>query len=212
MIEIEDIIKRKSNIKDEDLLTTLVEKLLINVGAPEVSPTNEEIDAYVRFLSRIYKTQVSKTQMRIIYEKQFKETHPINSELKRYFIKKAVRSESGVLVVTIVTKPGDNIKFSCPEKCAYCPTETNLEGIPTQPKSYISTEPAMMRATQNKFDIGDQIIDRIKSYLYTGNLQNDNKKKKMEVILSGGTWDVMPKSYRDSVVNEIYYTFTPLVI
>jgi len=211
MIEIEDIIKRKSNIKDEVLLTTLVEKLLINIGSPEISPTNDEIDAYVRFLSRIYKTQVSKTQMRIIYEKQFKETHPINSELKRYFIKKAVRSESGVLVVTIVTKPGDNIKFSCPEKCAYCPTETNLEGVPTQPKSYISTEPAMMRATQNKFDIGDQIRDRIKSYLYTGNLKNDDKKKKMEVILSGGTWDVMPKSYRDSVVNEIYYTFNTFI-
>jgi ELP3 family radical SAM enzyme/protein acetyltransferase len=148
--------------------------------------------------------------MRVVYEEHFKHI-PINEELKRYFVKRIMRSESGVLVVTIVTKPGENIKFSCPEKCAYCPTETDLNGNPTQPKSYISSEPAMLRATKNGFDIGEQIKDRIRSYMHTGNLKQDDKKKKIEVILSGGTWDVMPKEYRDQVINEVYYNFNILL-
>jgi ELP3 family radical SAM enzyme/protein acetyltransferase len=176
------------------------------MGDPSHTYSPEEFDKYLRILRRKYKVNASKIQLRVTYETHFKDI-PISPSLKRYFIKRVARSESGVLVVTIVTKPGDNIKFSCPEKCSYCPTETDRQGNPTQPKSYISTEPAMLRATQHKFDIGDQIRDRIRSYLSTGNIKKDNKKKKMEVILSGGTWDVMPKAYRDQVINEIYYTF-----
>ncbi len=125
----------------------------------------------------------------------------------RWLIKKATRSDSGVLVVTLVTKPGPNVKFSCPERCAYCPTETDLQGNPTQPKSYISSEPAMRRALQHNFDIKDQILDRLKAYLNTGNAVLDGTKKKIEVILSGGTWDVMPLEYRTQTINEIYWGF-----
>jgi ELP3 family radical SAM enzyme/protein acetyltransferase len=209
-MEIEDIIQREMKNCKEDVLNKFMEEFVNSAGSPEIQPTSKEIEKMAKYLFKKYKIHPSKLQMRVSYEKNFKKIS-INSDLKRYFIKNVVRSESGVLVVTIVTKPGENIKFSCPEKCAYCPTETNREGIPTQPKSYISTEPAMMRATQNKFDIGDQIRDRIKSYFYTGNITKDEKKKKMEVILSGGTWDVMPKIYRDQVINEIYYTFNTYV-
>ena len=205
-MDIEDIFPvKKYQYEDEDLVP-LVQELVETVGLETMNPSHEELESKMKQLCRKYKAHAAKTQLRGIYDQHFKQI-PINSALKRYFIKKVVRSESGVLVVTIVTKPGDNIKFSCPEKCAYCPTEMNLKGIPTQPKSYISTEPAMLRATRNEFDIGLQIKDRIRSYLYTGNIKRDEKKKKMEVILSGGTWDVMPKAYRDQVINEIYYTF-----
>jgi ELP3 family radical SAM enzyme/protein acetyltransferase len=68
----------------------------------------------------------------------------------------------------------------------------------------------MLRATRHKFDIGDQIRDRVRSYFYTGNLRRDQSKKKFEVILSGGTWDIMPKEYRDQVINEIYFTFNTM--
>lgn len=208
-MEIEDIVPVKSYQYSDDKVKPLVKDLLASVGDPSANPSHEEIHDQYNCLMRKYKIQATKTQIRTVYEKHFNNT-PINSSLKRYFIKRVARSESGVLVVTIVTKPGENIKFSCPEKCAYCPTETNLQGEPTQPKSYISTEPAMLRATRHKFDIGDQIRDRVKSYFYTGNLRRDQNKKKFEVILSGGTWDIMPKEYRDQVINEIYYTFNTL--
>lgn len=205
-IDIENIAPLKKPGSETQLLVPLVEEFVKTMGTPNKCPSTEQFDTALRILARKYKVQTSKIQMRIIYETHFKNI-PVSPEFIRYLIKRVVRSESGVLVVTIVTKPGDDIKFSCPEKCAYCPTETDLSGNPTQPKSYISTEPAMARASRNLFDIGDQIRDRIRSYLSTGNIKNDNKKKKMEVILSGGTWDVMPKEYRDSVINEIYYTF-----
>lgn len=209
-MDIEDIVPVKTyQYKDSDV-TLLVEELIYHIGLPNLNPSHEDITHAVKVLSRKYKIHPAKTQMRNMYEKHFIHI-PINSELKRYFIKRVMRSESGVLVVTIVTKPGENIKFSCPEKCAYCPTETNLDGVPTQPKSYISTEPAMLRATRNNFDIGEQVRDRIKSYFFTGNLKRDTKKKKIEVILSGGTWDVMPKTYRDEVILEMYYAFNTII-
>jgi ELP3 family radical SAM enzyme/protein acetyltransferase len=167
---------------------------------------NSNFDMEFKSLCRTYSIHPSKNELRNVYYKYYSDIK-INDKLKRWFIKKSSRSESGVIVVTIVTKPGNNIKFSCPEKCAYCPTETNLNGIPTQPKSYISTEPAMLRALNSNFSIKGQINDRLTSYINTGNIKNDTKKKKIEVILSGGTWDVMPKKYRDQVINELYWGF-----
>ena len=205
-MEIEDIVPiKRFQTKNEDLVP-FVEEFIKTMGNPSKNPTVKEFESTMNILKRKYHMHAGKVQMRTIYEKHFRNI-PINPEMKRYLIKRVTRSDSGVLVVTIVTKPGDDIKFSCPEKCAYCPTETNLKGEPTQPKSYISTEPAMARAARNKFDIVEQVLDRIRSYIFTGNLTRDNKKKKMEVILSGGTWDVMPKPYRDQVINEIYYAF-----
>jgi len=170
------------------------------------SDNNLNYDEKFKLLCRKYSIHPSKPQMRQVYENKFP-GQKISSDLKRWLIKRVSRSESGVLVVTIVTKPGDDIKFSCPEKCAYCPTETNLEGKPTQPKSYISTEPAMLRALNSNFEIRGQITDRLKAYIHTGNLNKNYKKKKIEVILSGGTWDVMPKKYRDQVINELFWSF-----
>lgn len=205
-MEIENIVPAKRFERPDKEILPFVEEFIKTMGEPSKTPTWNEFDNALNILKRKYHVHAGKIQMRILYETHFKHI-PVNAEMKRYLIKRVMRSESGVLVVTIVTKPGDDIRFSCPEKCAYCPTETNLAGEPTQPKSYLSTEPAMSRATRNKFDIVDQIIDRIRSYIFTGNIKKDNQKKKIEVILSGGTWDVMPKTYRDQVINETYYAF-----
>ena len=209
-MDIEEIRPIKKFAHSELQVLPLVKELIETCGSIELNPSVDEIDDGLRLLRRKYRLNPSKTQMRIIYDKHFSNIK-INMELKRWLIKRVMRSESGVIVVTIVTKPGDDIKFSCPEKCAYCPTETDINGKPTQPKSYISSEPAMMRASRNNFNIRDQIIDRVKSYMYTGNIKNDKTKKKIEVILSGGTWDVMPRLYRDQVINNIYWTFNTLI-
>lgn len=216
--DIEDIksIKVEAH-KDEDLLE-FVKEFINTVGSPLLTPSNDEIEDKFKELCSNYHVHPGKAQVSRVYRKHYSISNAyirppgysileINSIVKRWLIKRVSRSESGVLVVTIVTKPGENIKFSCPEKCAYCPTETNLAGKPTQPKSYISTEPAMLRALQSDFDIKGQIEDRLRSYLYTGNMEINDKKKKFEVILSGGTWDVMPSEYRNWVINQIYWTF-----
>lgn len=210
MLEIEDLKLNKNFLKkdmhtDEDVID-MVEEFINNIGIQSIKASDDNITSEFKKLCRKYSVHPNKNQIRRIYETELNYLI-LSGTFKRWMIKRVTRSESGVLVCTIVTKPGEDIKFSCPEKCAYCPTETDLNNKPTQPKSYISTEPAMLRALQHDFTVKGQIDDRLKSYLNTGNIVKNDQKKKIEVILSGGTWDVMPKEYRDQVMNELYWAF-----
>ena len=165
-------IAAKPLLVNENKNKLFVKDLIKAVGGTNMTPTNCDITLYITQLKKKYRVCPSKNQMRYIYEKYFNDT-PLNNILGRYMIKKAVRSRSGVLVSTIVLKPD---VFSCPKKCSYCPTETDLDGKPTQPKSYLSTEPAMLRALQYNFDIKGQLWDRIKSYILTGNIIGSSDK------------------------------------
>ena len=111
-----------------------------------------------------------------VYNKYYNSNDQKLNLLNLYLIKKSVRSQSGVLVSTLVLRPD---VFSCPKKCSYCPTETDIAGNLTQPKSYLSNEPAMMRALVYNFDIKGQFSDRIRTYIGQGNLidSNDSYKK-----------------------------------
>ena len=70
---------------------------------------------------------------------------------------KGARSRSGVVSVTIFTSGsvmgGDDIDMvktgGCPMNCHYCPFEKDSAGVPTQPRSYLSTEPGNKRALEN---------------------------------------------------------------
>tara|TARA_B100000161_G_scaffold250250_1_gene208351 strand:- start:490 stop:2199 length:1710 start_codon:yes stop_codon:yes gene_type:complete len=140
--------------------------------------------------------------MRTYFYKNFKDTKT-SQMFRRYLVKKAMRSQSGVLVVTITLSPN---KFSCKYDCYYCPQETDLQGNHTQPRSYMSSEPAMRRANRHNFDVRGQFWDRIECYISTGNINiNDKSSKKMEVILSGGTWECYPKEERDRFIHECYW-------
>jgi len=110
---------------------------------------------------------------------------------ERIATKKAVRSNSGVVVVTIVTAPG---RFSCPNDCHYCPDE------PGQPRSYLSTEPAVARANQNDFDPVRQFYDRAGTLAKQGHTVD-----KIEIIVLGGTWSHYPKDYREQFCRDLFY-------
>ena len=203
-MNIEDITNAPNHFQEKKL-KMFVNDLIEKVGHYSIETNTETINKNMNILKKKYKIYPSKSHIRYIYEKYYNETI-INTCFSRYLIKKSMRSRSGVLVVTIVLKPD---KFSCPKKCSYCPTETNLDGVPTQPKSYLSSEPAMLRALQYNFDVKGQLHDRIRSYMKTGNIstnQNaDNHSYKLEVIVSGGTWESYNYEYRHQVMNEIYY-------
>jgi len=202
MTEVTDI-EDYTNTKliNENTIKLFVKELVKNVGSPTQFVTIRNIELAITKLRQKYKLQPSKSQMRYIYDKYFSDQH-LNNTLGRYLIKKACRSRSGVLVSTIVLRPD---VFSCPKKCSYCPTETDLNGRPTQPKSYLSSEPAMLRAIKYNFNIKGQIWDRIKAYIDTGNIRDSIGSCKMEIILSGGTWESYPYEYRNQVMNEIYW-------
>jgi len=206
-MNIEDFILVNKPVYEDEELLSLMHEFICNIKNKNL--LYEDFNKEYNILKNIYRMIPSKIELRRVFNNYFSTSlsgkHLLN--FKRWLVKKIMRSESGVLVVTVVVKPGKDIKFSCPEKCAYCPTETDLEGNPTQPKSYISTEPAMLRALRSNFDMKEQVFDRLTAYYNMGNFELNNHKKKIEVIISGGTWDVLPREYRYQVITELYYAF-----
>lgn len=199
-MDIEDIKSDVVNPQDTQI-SSFVEDLIYE---SKLMVTKEEVEQLFAKLKKKHRVSVSKRDVR--REIGFRETTPV---FKRWLIKTANRTDSGVLVVTITLSPH---KFSCKYNCYYCPQETDLSGVPTQPRSYLSTEPAMLRAltTRNDmnsydFDVRNQFLNRIQAYKFNG-IISDSGCKKIEVILSGGTWESYPLEYRDQVINELYWS------
>lgn len=98
------------------------------------------------------------------------------------------RSNSGVAVVSLLTKP-----FPCPGRCTYCPTEANM------PKSYLSKEPAAARALANDFDPYDQVTNRLLALELNG-----HNIDKIEMIVIGGTWSFYHPKYQEEFLAECF--------
>ena len=113
---------------------------------------------------------------------------PEDREFLKLLRKRAVRSQSGIANITVLTKA-----YPCPGKCIFCPTE------PGMPKSYLSNEPAMMRAVLNNFDAFRQTRNRVVSLQKTGHFTD-----KVDVIVSGGTFSFYPKRYQVEFTRGIF--------
>jgi elongator complex protein 3 len=111
-----------------------------------------------------------------------------NPEAELILRKIKTKSNSGVAVISILTKP-----FPCPGKCTYCPTEANM------PKSYLSKEPAAARALANDFDPRKQIFSRLEALITNG-----HPIDKIEIIIIGGTWSFYHSAYREQIIKECF--------
>lgn len=98
------------------------------------------------------------------------------------------RTASGVTPIALMPKP-----FPCPGQCTYCPQGANA------PKSYTGFEPATRRAIQNDYDAFKQINARLCQYAALG-----QPTDKCELILMGGTFLSVPKSYQNQFVKDCY--------
>lgn len=197
-MDIEDILKYKTHIspEEDDLKMFIEDFLTFNLNVKK-----EALDETFRLLKKKHRVLPSKGDIRIVYNKYFKD-RKVPLTFISWMIKKNMRSKSGVLVSTITLRPDG---FTCKYDCAYCPKEVDaVTKKPTQPRSYLSNEPAMLRATAHDFDVRLQFWDRIRSYTSTGNVVK-NTICKWEVIFSGGTWESYPKDYREQVMNEIFW-------
>ena len=114
-----------------------------------------------------------------------------DKETKKFFVKKPVRSISGVLVITLAVKP----KECAWGKCIYCPTHENAS------KSYIGTEPVIRRALLNNYDPFLQTRNRIEHYEAMGHLGNGNK---FEIIIVGGTFTGFEDEYQEWFIKRIF--------
>jgi len=111
-----------------------------------------------------------------------------DENLEKLMIKREIRTLSGVAVVAVLTK-----SYPCPGKCVYCPTEQDM------PKSYLSNEPAVMRAILTKFNPFRQVKCRLDALEMTGH-QTD----KVELIIMGGTWTCLPKKYQTWFIKRCF--------
>lgn len=102
------------------------------------------------------------------------------SQFAQKLQKKPTRSISGIIPVTVLTKP-----FPCPGKCIFCPSDIRM------PKSYVSSEPGAQRAAHNAFDPYLQTYNRLRAFAGNG-----HRTDKVELIILGGTWSFYPEQYQ----------------
>lgn len=130
-------------------------------------PPNHELVNAYRALVKVGKIQEDRSFARLIQ-------------------KRGIRTLSGVSPVAVLTKP-----LGCPGRCVFCPTEENV------PKSYLSNEPAVMRAIINDYDPFKQVSRRIQTLH-----DNGHPTDKIELIVMGGTWSSHPKPYQVSYIRS----------
>lgn len=109
----------------------------------------------------------------------------------KFLVKKFQKSTSGVVVISIMTKPD---KFSCKYDCHMCPK------YPDYPRSYVPNEPTSQRAISFNFDCPMQLLDRCRSLR-----NNGHPIDKLEIIILGGTWSSYDDKYQELFIRDIYY-------
>lgn len=103
--------------------------------------------------------------------------------------KKPTRTVSGVTPIAIMIKP----QGSCIYHCIYCPKSE------VAPKSYTGEEPAALRARRANFDPATQVRSRLDQYENIG-----HPAEKCELIIMGGTFLGMEKSYKEWFIKNAY--------
>ncbi len=111
-----------------------------------------------------------------------------NETIYSQLVKRKVRTLSGIANITVLMK-----EFTCPGKCIFCPTQ------PGMPKSYFSTQPAMLRAVRNEFDAYRQVKTRLNGLKAQG-----HDTTKIDVRTAGGTWSSYPVDYQEEFIKGIY--------
>ena len=210
--DIEDIHKHihkdkeyKENSIFNGLLECLAEEFKDNM---DTFKTTSDIDRFKKGIQKKYKYTISNAEFIKIY----KYLNLDNQQLRNLITKKKCKSNSGVLVITVLTSAHPEYidgsgevktaRFSCKHDCAYCPNEPAHEGNNwvAQPRSYLYAEPAVLRANANDFDPIKQMNSRISSLINMGHIPD-----KLEIIVLGGTWSEYPRNYQDRFITDLYY-------
>ena len=153
--------------------------------------TLEGFLSWKRKISKKYKinllqnSELIETYKKMVKKKKIKS----NKKLENLIKKRAVRTSSGVSVITVLTKP-----YKCPGNCIYCPTE------PKMPKSYLSNEPAAQRALRLKFNPIKQVQMRIQALEANG-----HKVDKIELLVLGGSFTAYTDKYQKDFITKCFY-------
>ncbi len=165
-------------------------ELIIKESIKAKVKTLENLSVVMRKIAKEYKIffpsniELLKAYHGLLKNKKIKK----NETLERLLRKRKIRSLSGVVVVSVLTKP-----YPCPGKCIFCPNEKNL------PKSYLSGEPAVERAKLSKFDPFVQTKYRLESLAIQG-----HPTDKVELRIIGGSFNFYPKKYQSWFIKKCF--------
>lgn len=162
--------------------------------APTKYNTTNKLMATFRKLAKKYKYQTSKREIGLLYRQLIKVdpiTYPPNDILLNTLIIKSVRSESGILNISVSLPPD---KFSCKYNCHFCPNE------PGMPRSYLSNEDVFRRAATVEFNTVKQVHRRLDVLE-----KNGHPIDKLEFRVLGGTFSCYDHSITDIFVRDLYY-------
>ena len=206
--EIQDIEEINLTNRYKDSFTKDQWSVLIEEFQKANLKNNKDLKIFQKYIQRKYKIVISNCHLIKIYN--YLKLNDVN--LKNIITKKKCKSNSGVLVITVLTSAHPEYidengevkkaKFSCKHDCAYCPNEIGHKdnNWVDQPRSYLFSEPAVLRANENDFDAIKQMNSRISTLIQMGHTPD-----KLEIIVLGGTWTEYPRNYQDRFINELYY-------
>jgi ELP3 family radical SAM enzyme/protein acetyltransferase len=123
--------------------------------------------------------------------KEFMATGLHHPSLFQVLVVKAIRSESGILNISVSLPPNE---FSCKYNCHFCPNE------PGMPRSYLSNEDVFARAARVEFDTVRQVWDRLDALKTNG-----HPIDKLEFRVLGGTFSCYDKDLADVFVRDLYF-------
>ncbi|MDD5760588.1 MAG: tRNA uridine(34) 5-carboxymethylaminomethyl modification radical SAM/GNAT enzyme Elp3 [Candidatus Pacebacteria bacterium] len=164
-------------MKEEELARLIILRAI----EQNISSERELIDIERDINRKCHKYFVPFYKLLEVYKSLVKQKNISPNKTLESILKKArIRSLSGIVAITVITKP-----YPCPGNCLYCPNVDNM------PKSYLPDEPACRRALLNNFDPYKQIQTRIQTLKANG-----HPTDKIELIILGGTWSYYPKQYQ----------------
>ena len=151
--------------------------------------TSNDLMLAKRKIAKKYGIKIIENSEILKYIKNLKSPQPpLSRGLIRILRKRAIRTLSGIAPVAVLTKP-----HPCPGKCAYCPTEKDV------PQSYLSNEPAVMRAIRCEYNPYKQVQLRLRALEANG-----HEPTKIEIIVIGGTWSALPEKYKFWYIKECF--------
>ena len=135
-------------------------------------------------ISLVSQAKLLEVYHNLVKNKRIKE----NETLERILVTRPMRSLSGIVNITVLTKP-----FGCPGQCIFCPFEKDF------PKSYLRGEPAADRAYELRFDPYQQVKKRLEMLQRQG-----HPIDKIELRIVGGSWSFYPKNYQTQFIKDCF--------
>ncbi|MFA7254182.1 MAG: tRNA uridine(34) 5-carboxymethylaminomethyl modification radical SAM/GNAT enzyme Elp3 [Patescibacteria group bacterium] len=170
-------------------MSKLVEKFIIELSASNIDNISDLQKFQRRFAKKSLGQFIATDKLSEFYQKMIADGTIARSERLDSLLRlKSTRSQSGIVVISVLTKP-----FPCPGKCIYCPSERNV------PKSYLSNEPAVMRAIMCKYDPFLQVSLRLKALKAVGHTTD-----KINIRIIGGTWSYYPRGYQTWFIKRMF--------